>query len=149
MTYGKNTLKGVFTPTNPSKYKGDASNIVYRSSWELRLMKHFDRDPSVLWWASEELVIPYISPVDNRKHRYFPDFIAKMKRKDGTVMTYVIEVKPKKQTQKPVQKRKTQRFIQEAATYAVNQMKWKAAEEFCHEHGWKFQIITEDELGLN
>lgn len=148
MTYGKNSWKGWFTPKNPTKYNGDAKNIVYRSSWELRCMKYFDESPSVIWWSSEELAIPYISPVDKRKHRYFPDFIIKVKRKDGTVMTYVIEVKPESQTQKPVQKRQTKRFIQEAATYAINQMKWRAADEFCQEHGWKFQILTERDLGI-
>jgi hypothetical protein len=149
MTYGKNSWKGWFTPKNPSKYNGDAKNIVYRSSWELRCMKYFDESPGIIWWSSEELAIPYISPVDKRKHRYFPDFIIKVRRKDNTVMTYVIEVKPESQTQKPVQKRQTKRFIQEAATYAINQMKWRAADEFCQEHGWKFQILTERDLGIS
>lgn len=148
MSFRNKSYRGVFTPTNPAKYKGDVKTIIYRSSWELRLMKHFDKDPSILWWSSEELAIPYMSPVDGKKHRYFPDFVAKMIRKDGTIMTYVIEVKPKKQTQKPTQKRQTKRFLEEAATYVVNQMKWKAADEFCQEHGWKFQILTEEQLGL-
>lgn len=112
-------------------------------------MKYFDESPGIIWWSSEELAIPYISPVDKRKHRYFPDFIIKVRRKDNTVMTYVIEVKPESQTQKPVQKRQTKRFIQEAATYAINQMKWRAADEFCQEHGWKFQILTERDLGIS
>lgn len=93
-------------------------------------------------------MIPYVSPIDNKKHRYFPDFIARMKRKDGTVMTYVIEVKPDAQTKMPTQKRKTKRFISEAATYAVNQEKWRAADKFCQENGWQFLVITEKHLGL-
>jgi hypothetical protein len=112
-------------------------------------MKYFDDNPAVIWWSSEEMSVPYYSPVDDRMHRYFPDFIIKVQRKDGTVMTHMIEVKPFAQTQKPVQKKRTtKKFLQEVATYAVNQMKWKAADEFCHTHGWKFQIITERELGL-
>ena len=99
-------------------------------------------------YFSEELVIPYRSPVDNKMHRYFPDFIAKMRQKDGSVMTYVIEVKPDAQTKMPVQKKKTKRFIQEAATYAVNQEKWRAADIFCQEHGWKFLVLTEKDLGI-
>jgi hypothetical protein len=142
------TYKGTFKPKNPSKYKGNANNIIYRSSWELRVMKYFDDNPNVIWWASEELVIPYKSPVDNRMHRYFPDFVAKVKQKGGSEKTMVLEVKPDAQTRMPVQKRKTQRFIQEAATYAINQEKWRAADLFCREHGWQFKVITEKELGL-
>ena len=148
MTYGKKTYKGRFQPKNPKKYNGDADNIIYRSTWEVRVMKWLDEHPNVIWWASEELPIPYKSPLDNRMHRYFPDFIAKIKQKDGSVMTYIIEVKPLEQTKMPIQKKKTQRYIREAATYVVNQEKWKAADIFCQEHGWKFMIMTEKELGI-
>jgi Lhr-like helicase len=148
MTFGKKTYKGRFQPKNPKKYNGDADNIIYRSTWEVRVMKWLDEHPNVIWWASEELPIPYKSPLDNRMHRYFPDFIAKIKQKDGSVMTYIIEVKPLEQTKMPVQKKKTQRYIREAATYVVNQEKWKAADIFCQEHGWKFMIMTEKELGI-
>jgi hypothetical protein len=147
MTFGNN-YKGWFKPKNPGKYKGDASNIVYRSTWEVRVMKWLDEHPQVIWWGSEELPIPYISPVDKKKHKYYPDFIAKMRLKDGKVMTYIIEVKPLAQTKMPKQKRKTQKFIQEMATYAVNQEKWRAADIFCQEHGWKFLVVTEKELGI-
>jgi len=142
------SYKGTFKPKNPTKYNGNANNVVYRSLWELRVMKYLDEHPEVIWWASEELIIPYFSPIDNKKHRYFPDFVAKMKRKDGTVMTYVIEVKPEIQTKKPVQKRQTKKYIQESMTYVVNQCKWKAATEFCKDHGWEFKIITEKDLGI-
>lgn len=148
MTYGKKTYKGRFQPKNPKKYNGDADNIIYRSTWEVRVMKWLDEHPNVIWWASEELPIPYKSPLDNRVHRYFPDFIAKIKQKDGSVMTYIIEVKPLEQTKMPVQKKKTKRYIREAATYVVNQEKWKAADIFCQEHGWKFMVMTEKELGI-
>ena len=142
------SYKGTFTPKNPSKYNGNSKNIIYRSNWELRVMKYFDDHPNVIWWASEELTIPYVSPIDNKTHRYFPDFIVKMRLKDGKFTTYILEVKPLAQTKMPVQKRKTKRFIQEAATYAVNQEKWRAADLFCREHGWQFKVITEKELGL-
>ncbi len=111
-------------------------------------MKYLDENPNVIWWASEELPIPYRSPIDNRIHRYFPDFIVKVRRKDGLVMTYILEVKPESQTKMPVQKRRTKKFIQEAATYAINQEKWRAADIFCKEHGWQFKILTENDLGL-
>jgi hypothetical protein len=148
MTSLNKTYKGIFKPKNPAKYNGDASNIIYRSSWELRVMKYFDDNPNVIWWASEELSIPYKSPVDNRMHKYYPDFVAKLKVKTGLIKTVMIEVKPNAQTKMPVQKRQTKRFIQEAATYAINQEKWRAADLFCKEHGWQFQILTEKELGL-
>ena len=148
MTKKGKYYQGYFTPKNKEKYNGDTDNIVYRSSWELRTMKWLDEHPQVMYWASEEIAIPYVSPVDRKVHRYFPDFIAKMKRNDGTVMTYIIEVKPDAQTKMPTQKRKTKNFIAEAATYAVNQEKWRAADIFCQEHGWKFIVITEKHLGL-
>ncbi len=142
------SYKGRFRPKNPSKYKGDASNIIYRSSWELRVMKYLDENSSILWWASEELPIPYLSPVDNKAHRYFPDFIVRAINKEQKETTIIIEVKPEKQTKPPCQKRKTKRYFQEAVTYAVNEAKWKAANLFCKEQGWQFKILTEKDLGL-
>jgi len=142
------SYKGWFRPKNPKKYKGDATNVVYRSNWELRVMKHFDEDPNVLWWASEELVIPYRSPIDQRMHRYFPDFIARVRQKTGKEKTIVIEIKPEKQTKKPIQKRQTRRFLEEAATYAINQEKWRAADIFCQKEGWDFMVLTEKDLGI-
>lgn len=142
------SYKGRFKPKNPKKYNGSAENIIYRSSWELRVMKYFDESASIIWWASEELAIPYRSPVDQKIHRYFPDFIVKVREKTGLVMTYILEVKPEKQTKIPVQKRKTQKYLQEAATYAINQEKWRAADIFCQEHGWKFKVVTEKDLGI-
>jgi hypothetical protein len=142
------SYKGRFTPKNPKKYAGDSSNIVYRSLWELKVMKYLDENSNVIYWASEELVIPYVSPVDNKVHRYFPDFVVKTLNKEGKETTMVLEVKPEKQTRPPTQKRKTKQFLQEAITYAINEAKWKAAELFCLEHGWKFKIITEKDLGI-
>ena len=142
------SYKGWFTPKNRSKYKGDSENVVYRSSWELRVMKWLDENPSVIWWASEELIIRYKSPIDQKMHRYFPDFIVRLKQKNGTESTVVIEIKPQKQTVKPEQKRKTKRYLQEAATYAINQEKWRAADLFCKEHGWQFKVLTEKDIGI-
>ena len=142
------SYKGWFTPKHRSKYKGDSENVVYRSSWELRVMKWLDENPSVIWWASEELIIKYRSPLDQKIHRYFPDFIVRLKQKNGTESTVVIEIKPQKQTVKPEQKRKTKRYLQEAATYAINQEKWRAADLFCKEHGWQFKVLTEKDIGI-
>ena len=112
-------------------------------------MDWLDRNPDIISWASEELIIPYISPVDNRQHRYFPDFLVKMKTREGKNKTVLIEVKPKYQTQPPVQKKRiTKQYINEVTTWGVNQSKWKAANEYCLDRGWEFLIITEDHLGL-
>jgi len=141
--------KGQFIPKYPKKYIGDPNNIIYRSSWECKLMSWLDQNPSIISWASEELTIPYISPIDNRRHRYFPDFIVKMRTKDGTLKTMMLEVKPKKQTIQPeVRKRITKQYLTEVQTWGVNQAKWKAATEYCLDRGWEFKLITEDHLGL-
>jgi len=138
---------GRFLPTNPHKYVGDHKNIIYRSSWECRFMHKFDISDWVISWASEELVIPYISPVDGKWHRYFVDFVIKVKDKDGKLKTWMIEVKPKKQTKAPeVKKRITKQYITEVTTWGVNQAKWKAATEYCLDRGWEFVIFTEDHL---
>lgn len=139
---------GIFKPKNPHKYNGDPSRIIYRSSWEARVMKYLDDNPGVIWWASEELHIPYVSPVDQKVHRYFPDFVVRTKVKGGKEVTYMLEVKPESQTQMPKKRKKTQKYINEAITYAINQEKWRAADLFCKEHGWQFKLITEKELGL-
>jgi hypothetical protein len=139
---------GKFKPKHPEKYKGNAENIWFRSSWELKVMQWLDLSDNVMWWSSEELAIRYYNPVDNKIHRYFPDFIVKVKKKDNTEKTYVIEVKPEYQTKQPVKKKKTQRFINESVTYIINQSKWKAATEFCKDHGWEFKILTEKDIGI-
>jgi len=140
---------GKFTPKNPKKYVGDPTNIIYRSSWECKVMSWLDRNPDIVSWASEELTIPYISPVDGRYHRYFPDFLVKVKNKDGNMKTLLIEIKPKKQTTEPVKKKRvTKQYINEVTTWGVNQAKWKAAEEYSADRGWEFMVLTEDHLGL-
>jgi hypothetical protein len=112
-------------------------------------MNWFDQNEDIISWASEELIVPYKSPIDNRFHRYFPDFIVKVKTRDGTMKTLMIEVKPKKQTIPPEpKKRVTKQYVTEVTTYGVNQAKWKAAQEYCLDRGWEFKIMTEEHLGL-
>jgi hypothetical protein len=113
-------------------------------------MSWLDNNPSIVNWGSEELIIPYKSPVDGKVHRYFPDFVVKVQSKDGKLRTMILEVKPKRQTQAPKQqKRITKQYINEVTTWGVNQAKWKAATDFCLDRGWEFKILTEDHLGLN
>ena len=147
------SYKGFFKPKNPNRYKGDPTNIVYRSSWELKLMSYLDVHPDIIEWSSEEFCIPYVSPIDRRIHRYFPDFYLKKKNIEGKIETLVIEVKPKNQVVPPtVVKTKTnkptKRYVREVMTYGVNEAKWKAAQAFCEDRKWKFMIMTESELGI-
>ena len=145
----KETYKGKYKVKNPAKYRGDMNNVTYRSSWELKLMNWCDTNESVLEWGSEVAVIPYISPVDNKVHRYFVDFYMKIRDKHGVDQKYLVEVKPKKFTQEPVKPRRvTKQFVDEVFNYGVNQAKWKAAREFCEDRRWKFVVLTEDELKI-
>jgi|TARA_Y100000768_G_C23962263_1_gene676003 hypothetical protein len=142
------SIKSKYKPENPRKYKGDYRNIICRSSWERKFCRWCDLNESILEWGSEEFFIPYRAP-DGRVRRYFPDFIMKVKETNGEVKTYVIEVKPLKQTRPPKKrKRVTKSYIYECTTYAVNQAKWKAADEWCKDHKIEFKIITEKELGI-
>lgn len=112
-------------------------------------MVYLDGNPNVIEWSNEEIIIPYLSPVDNRWHRYFPDFYAKVKNKQGAIEEIVLEVKPKKQSVPPVKKDKiTRKYINEVVTWGVNEAKWKAALEYCNKRNWKFRVITEEDLGI-
>ena len=143
------SYKGKYYPSYPRKYKGDPTNIIYRSLWERKFMVYCDKNDNILEWASEEIAIPYRSPIDNRVHRYFPDFYMKVRERGGKVRRYVIEVKPAKQTKPPVKpKRQTKGYIREAYEYAKNQAKWKMAREFCADRQWEFKVVTEKELGI-
>ena len=149
MLYTK-TYKGKFRPKNPGKYRGDVANIVYRSLWELRFMKWCDINPSVQEWGSEIVIVPYVSPIDRKVHRYFVDFYMKVKNKTGDPQKYLIEIKPERFTKPPeIPKKKTKRFIDEVFQYGVNEAKWKAAFEFCIDRNMKFLVLTEKDLGLS
>lgn len=142
--------KGKFKPKNVSKYEGDPTKIIYRSLLERRFMVYCDTNSSILKWSSEEVVVPYISPIDNRWHRYFVDFKIKYKTSSGKIKTTLIEVKPFSQTKEPVKKegsqKPTKRYLTEVMTWGVNQAKWKAAIEYCNDRKWDFKLLTEKEL---
>lgn len=142
--------RGTFRARNPNKYKGDPSKIVYRSRWELIVMQKLDDHPDVIEWSSEEIIIPYRSPIDGKVHRYFPDFWVKKKDRSGKIVCDMIEVKPFKQTRAPVvlEGKATRRYLNEVMTWGINSAKWKAATEYCKDRNWNFVIITEKELGL-
>ena len=141
------SYSGRYKPSNTHKYKGDPTNIIYRSLWERKFMVWCDKNENVLEWGSEEIIIPYISPVDNRVHRYFPDFYVRARTRDGRIKKLIVEVKPKSQTAPPKkQKRITKKYLTEVKTYVVNDAKWKAAKEYCADRRMEFVILTEREL---
>ncbi len=138
--------KGHFKPKNPSKYIGNPINIMYRSLWERKFMLFCDSASSVIRWGSEEVIVPYISPIDKKAHRYFVDFIVETKTPEG-IKTLLIEIKPKKQCVEPARKKKiTKSYLSEVQTWITNTAKWKAATEVSRNRGWEFKILTEDDL---
>ena len=143
------SYSGKFQPSYPRKYKGDPTNIIYRSLWERKFMVYCDLNENILEWGSEEIALPYRSPIDNRIHRYFPDFYIKVRESTGKIQKYIIEIKPKKQCIEPQkQKKHTKTYIREVTEYAKNQAKWKAASEYCKDRLLQFKVLTEDHLGV-
>jgi hypothetical protein len=142
--------QGKFTPKNYKKYKGNPTNIFYRSSWELKFMNYCDLNENILEWNSEEIVIPYVSPLDKKYHRYFVDFWVKVKERSGEIKKYLIEIKPKKYAlpPNPNPKRKTKKWVTENYEYIKNQAKWSAAKEYCKDRLLEFKILTEEDLGV-
>ena len=143
------SYKGKYKPLRPYKYKGDPTKIIYRSLWERKFMQYCDDNMNILEWGSEEMYVWYKSPIDNRAHRYFPDFYIKVKENGGMIKKYIIEVKPKKQTKAPPKpKKQTKSYLREAFEFAKNKAKWRAANEWCMDRGFEFKILTETELGI-
>jgi hypothetical protein len=141
--------KRKYKPINPSKYLGDHTNIIMRSSWETKFAIWCDKNPSVISWSSEETIVPYVSPVDNRAHRYFIDFKIQVNTSEGKKRTYLVEIKPDYQTRPPVAPdRKSKKYITEVMTWGVNEAKWRAAKQYALDRGWEFLILTEYHLGI-
>ena len=140
--------KGKYRPNNPKKYKGNPSQVIYRSLWERKFMVYCDTNDNVLEWGSETVIIPYVSPWDGKVHRYFPDFIIKAKQTNGKTKNFIIEVKPKYQCKSPPEnpKRKTKKWFNDVKNWTINHAKWKHANEFCIDNGMEFKILTEDQL---
>ena len=142
--------KRFYKPSNPQKYIGDPTNIIMRSSWETKFANWCDRNDQVVKWQSEETVVPYRCPTDNKLHRYYIDFRIQIRDKSNQLKTYLVEIKPAKQTQPPeFPGKRTKRYLSESFYYIKNQAKWKAAKEYAKDRGWEFIILTEHHLGIN
>lgn len=144
MAGARTTMKGRFIPKNPQKYLGNPANIIFRSSWEVRLFQWLDRTPAVMQWASEEFSIPYLSPADNAVHQYFPDALVIYKDKFGNLKKEIVEIKPYKET--VLTPRATDR---DKYALMINQAKWKAAARFAELQGMTFRVITEKSMFSN
>lgn len=136
--------KRKYVPLFPEKYAGDPTNIIMRSSWETRFALWCDKNPSIIKWSSEETIVPYLSPIDGKMHRYFIDF--KIVTKDKRV--FLVEIKPEKETNPPKGTKRSKRYLEESAKYLVNQAKWKYAENYAKDRNWNFIVLTEKELGI-
>lgn len=138
--------QGIYKVVNKDKYIGDPKKCEYRSRWEKIVFMKFDNNPKVKAWGAEPFAIPYLSPKDNRIHRYYPDVIVIADNNGEEVIT-LIEIKPFKETIPPKkQGKKKSRQLYEAMTYSVNQAKWEAASKLCEKKGWNFKVMTEKEI---
>lgn len=143
----KRFKQGQFTPKNKEKYLGDVEKIIYRSGWELQYCKYCDTNPSIIKWNSEDVIIPYFNPMDEKVHRYHIDFYIKYKAKNGDIKQALIEIKPHAETLQPnSNRRKTKRYLTEVTTYIRNQAKWEHAKVFAEKHGCSFEVITEKRM---
>lgn len=132
--------RGRYKVKDKSKYVGDPEKVVYRSMWERQVFKWIEKNPDIVEWNSEDVVIPYTCATDKKRHRYFIDLY--FKHKNGK--KYLVEIKPDKETRPPNPgRKKTKRYISEQLTYAKNQSKWHAATEFAKDNGVEFQVWTE------
>ncbi len=139
-------IQGKFLLKNKDRYKGKLP-IIYRSSLELSVFRWIDNNPNVAAWGVESVIIPYISPVDKKAHRYFVDLYVILKEGKQT-KKYLFEIKPYKQTLQPTysSRKKQSTILYETATYSINQAKWKAAEEWCAQRDFQFIILTEKHI---
>jgi hypothetical protein len=147
--------KGLYKPQNPEKYRGDPNKIIYRSLWELKVMRRLDTNPQVVWWSSERVAVRYLDKTTGQTRNYYPDFLYGRRRlADDPVVTVMAEVKPSKESPDHVPapvRRKGQsevRYLREALTWAKNLCKWNAAKAYCAKKGWDFIVLTEKELGI-
>lgn len=144
--------QGKFEAKNPNKYKGSLP-IIYRSSWEHRVFYFLDHNPSIIEWASESIVIPYVYQIDNKPHRYFVDVNFIVNDRHGNQKRYLIEIKPFDQTIPPIMPKKkspkaVQRYNKAIMTFQKNQDKWTHARAWAQKNGYIFDIWTEKTLGL-
>jgi len=134
---------GKYDIKNTSKFVGGKAPT-YRSSWELAFMRMCDSHPNITKWASENVKIPYRSPIDGKYHNYVPDFMVQYTDKDGVQHVELVEIKPSNQT--TLENARSQG--QKIQTH-LNAAKWTAAQEWCSRKGIRFKVINEDQIFRN
>ena len=141
--------QGIYKPVHIEKYIGKKLPV-FRSGWELKFFKWADCNENILKWGSENVIIPYLNPLDNKVHRYFVDNFIIFKDRNGDSNKFLIEIKPSKQTKRPVRSKnkKSSTMLYEQKTYVTNIAKWKAAKQWASKKGYKFLIVTEKELNM-
>ena len=142
---------GKYEPRNPEKYIGDIHNIIYRSSWEHRFCTYCDTNELILKWSSEPIAIDYYNPLDKKDHKYNVDFYIKVLKESGEEQDWIIEIKPEKQTKKPIYEgvntlSKLKSYNRNMQIWITNQAKFKAAKEWALKRGFKFGVIDENFL---
>jgi hypothetical protein len=148
---GSKVKQGYFTPKNPEKYDGDPSNIIYRSSWELKFLTYCDNNDSIIKYAAEKVGVPYINPILKKESTYWIDCSMITKAPDGTLTKWLIEIKPNKYLTPPeaptrLTEKATLNYAHHAKAYIINTAKFNAAKVWAHKNGMRFGIITENFL---
>lgn len=137
--------QGIYRPKYQDKFIG--KECVFRSGLELKFFRFCDSNPNVVLWGSENVIIPYFSKSENKWRKYYVDNFVKIKEGD-IVKSYLVEVKPHKQTTAPTvtKKKKKANLLYEQMQWNINVCKWDAAKEFCKKNNMDFLIITEKHL---
>ena len=136
--------QGIFIPKNPNKFIG--SKAIYRSGLELKFFRFCDNNKNVKRWGSENVIVPYMSPLDNRGHKYYVDNYIEI-LEGNKLVKYLVEIKHSRETKPPKTKyRNRKHLLYEQKTFVTNQAKWQAAREYSKKRGYKFIILTEKEL---
>lgn len=119
--------QGCYEVQNLCKYQGDPDEVIYRSGWEKVAFQWCDLNPKVIWWSSEEVVVPYFLKGKGWQRSYYPDLLIYFSDK----VTVMVEIKPKEERDCPSMQ---------------NICKWAAARQYCRDRGWKFQIWDENTI---
>lgn len=143
--------QGYFTPQNPEKYKGDVTKIIYRSSWELKFLTYCDNNELVVEYASEPTGIAYWNPILKKESTYWVDCYMATRTPEGTIIKWIIEVKPNKYLTPPspptrLTEKATLNYARHAKAYIINDAKFKAAKVYAKKNNMRFGIITENFL---
>lgn len=144
--------QSLYRPVNISKYIGDPSKIICRSSWEAKFCHYCDNNPLIMRWGSEVIEIPYKDAM-GKPHRYYPDFYIEVNRPDlpQLMERAVIEVKPAAETTPPdipvnANFKQLKRIEYQMTMWQKNFHKWAFAVQWCQQRDYKFVIVTEHDL---